>query len=157
FPDPNKQDDTRGGGIRFGGGFGFGGGGGLGGRGAATASTAVSERSKKQGRVISVPDPRTSSIIVSAAKELMPQIAEMVAQLDNDASRKKHVENFALQAADPDEVKTLLNELFASSNSRNSANSQNNALTSRQQQNAQNANRTSSSSGLGSSSRGLGQ
>ena len=72
-----------------------------GGRGGATATANSSERMKKMGRVLAVPDPRTSSLIVMASKTLMPQIADMIAELDSDKGRKEVVGFYDLQNADP--------------------------------------------------------
>ena len=55
---------------------------------------------KKKGRVLAVADARTSSIIVSAASELMPQIEEMVAQLDASPAKKQKVYIYSLENAD---------------------------------------------------------
>jgi type II secretory pathway component GspD/PulD (secretin) len=135
FPDNTKQDDTRGGGVRFGGGGPGGFGGGFGGvRGLTTASSEQTDRSKKQGRVISVADQRTGSIVVSAAKELMPQIAEMVLQLDSDPAKKKKVFVYPLENANVQDVETVLRDLFESQNSRTTSSSQNNALQNRANQ-----------------------
>ena len=84
FPDESKSgnDSNQ---NQFG--FRFGGGGG-GGRNNNN-QTATSDRMKKKGRVLAVADERTSSIIVSAASELMPQIEEMVAQLDSSPAKKQ--------------------------------------------------------------------
>ena len=52
------------------------------------AGTATgSERAKKKNRVIAVPDLRTSSVIVSADRELMEQIAEMVRRFYADVAQ----------------------------------------------------------------------
>ena len=87
--------------------------GGLGGRGG-TANTAAnsSERMKKMGRVLAVPDPRTSALIVMASKTLMPQIADMITELDSDRGRKEVVGFFDLQNADPQDVYNNLQDLF---------------------------------------------
>src|ERR1039458_10189337 len=69
--------------------------GGMGGRGGTATTTANnSDRMKKMGRVLAVPDPRTSAIIVMASKLLMPQIADMVTELDSDKGRKEVVGYF---------------------------------------------------------------
>lgn len=134
FPSTTQQDETRGGGVRFGGGFpGFPGGG----RGQ-NAAAATTERSKKQGRVLAVADARTGSIVVSAAREIMPQIAEMVLQLDTDPSKKKKVFVYNLENANVAEVETVLRELFETQNNRSTANTQNNALQNRANQANQN-------------------
>ena len=64
------------------------------------------------GRVLAVPDPRTSSIIVMASKTLMPQIADMIAELDSDKGRKEVVGFYDLQNADPQDVQSALQDLF---------------------------------------------
>ena len=90
FPD---ETNTRAGnnnnrGQRFGG-FGMFGGGNQGGGNAA--NSGASGRALKKGKVTAVPDPRTSSIIVSADRSLMGQIAEMVKQLDSNPARKQQI------------------------------------------------------------------
>src|ERR1017187_945975 len=87
--------------------------GGMGGRGGTATTTANnSDRMKKMGRVLAVPDPRTSSLIVMASKLLMPQIADMVTELDADKGRKEVVGYFDLQNADPQDVYNNLQDLF---------------------------------------------
>ena len=52
--------------------------------GGAQADQATStERAKKKGQVLAVPDPRTSSLLVSAASTLMPQIARLISTSGN--------------------------------------------------------------------------
>ena len=96
-------------------------------RGGTTASTD-SDRAKKMGRVLAVPDPRTSSIIVTASKTLMPQIADMIAELDSDKGRKEVVGFYDLQNADPADVYNNLQELFQRNNVRPQNNNQNTML-----------------------------
>ncbi len=124
-----------------------------GGRGATTA-TGNSDRAKKMGRVLAVPDPRTSSIIITASKTLMPQIADMIAELDSDKGRKEVVGYFDLQNADPQDVYNNLQDLFNRSSVRqnNNANQnalmgQNNPLSQRIRQSSSNIGNTSSSFG----------
>lgn len=75
FPDDSRSTDSNNRQqFRFGGG-GFGG---FGGGGNRNAAATESDRSKKKGRVLAVPDSRTSSIVVSAAHDLMVQIAPMM-------------------------------------------------------------------------------
>ncbi len=83
-----------------------------GGRGGPTAAATTSERAKKMGRVLAVPDPRTSSIIITASKTLMPQIADMITELDSDKGRKEVVGFYDLQNADPQDVYNNLQDLF---------------------------------------------
>jgi len=101
-----------------------------------------SDRAKKMGRVLAVADPRTSSLIVMASKTLMPQIADMIAELDADKGRKEVVGFYDLQNADPQDVQAALEDLFnrntrRSSSSQNSRLGDNNPLTRRATQNTQ--------------------
>jgi type II secretory pathway component GspD/PulD (secretin) len=137
FPDETKTGNNNNQQqFRFGGPAAFFGGGGRGGNNAATQQ---SQRMKKQGRVTAVPDQRTSSLVVSAASELMPQIASMIEQLDANPARKQRVFVYSLENADVQETALILQEMFqrsTTSANRNNAN-QNSALSTRIQQNNQ--------------------
>jgi general secretion pathway protein D len=132
FPDSSRSSDNTGQnfGFRF-----FGGGGRFGG---ANAQATSSDRTKKKSQVIAVPDPRTSSVLVAAAAELMPHIAEMIQQLESTRGRPEVVSNFELQYADPQDVQQVLQDLFNRQNTMRQNNNntrsllgQNNPLTSR--------------------------
>jgi len=115
-----------------------------------------SERAKKKGRVMAVADQRTSSLIVSAGVEMMPQIAEMIAQLDASPARRQRVFVYSLENADPQETAQTMQSLFqrtaTTSNNRNNLNTTS-PLTTR----SQTATTTTSGSGMNSSgSSGLG-
>ena len=123
FPDPTSstsgsQDNIP---LFMGGPFG-------GGQGATTATAAGSERAKKMGRILALPDPRTSAIIVMASKTLMPQIADMIAELDADQGRKEFVGFYDLQDADPQDVYNNLQDLFNRSIVRQSSSANQNPL-----------------------------
>lgn len=154
FPDPTTSTDNRQ--NRFGGGFGMFGGGGRG----NGATTGTSERAKKKGRVITVPDQRTSSIIVSADHEMMDQIAEMVKQLDTNPARKQKVYVYDLQNADPQQVQEVLRGLFESQSTANRSsqtrNQQNSALSTRSTQQQNNGNRANTGFGGGGGGGGVG-
>jgi hypothetical protein len=128
-----------------------------GGGGRTTASAAGSDRMKKMGRVLAVPDPRSSSIIITASKTLMPEIAAMIAQLDSEKGRKEIVGYFDLQNADPSDVYNNLQDLFQRNNVRAQNNNvnpnmgQNSPLYKRAQNNAQTLS-TGTMSGFGSGS-----
>ncbi|MGO8679108.1 MAG: secretin N-terminal domain-containing protein [Limisphaerales bacterium] len=154
FPDTSRTDTGPGFGMRFGGGGPFGRG--FGGNNQATSNT----RDKKMSQVIAVPEPRTRSIMVSAAQQLMPHIAEMIAQLDVDA-RHEIVKVYDLANADPQDVQQILQDLFqrsgnirANNNNRSSMLGTSNPLLQRETQNNQNT--SSSSSSFGGNSRGGG-
>lgn len=112
-----------------------------GGFGAANNANANngSNRARKMGKVLAVPDPRTACLIVTASKTLMPQIAEMISELDGNKGKKEIVSYFELQNADPQDVYQNLQDLFNRStvrmqnnNNRNSLLGQNNPLTLRE-------------------------
>ena len=112
-----------------------------GGSDAETASSQsnTGERKKKQGRVLAVADPRSSSLLVSAARTSMPQIAQLIERLDEDAGRKEIVSYWNLRNADPQDVKQVLQDLFnrnttAQNNNDNPLLGQNNPLIARQTQ-----------------------
>lgn len=138
FPDDTRTDGGNRGSVRFGGGmFGRGGGG-------ATAAANQSDRMKKMGRVIAVPDQRTASVVVSASRDLMVQIEEMIIQLDTDAAKKQHVYVFPLENADAQQVEQMLRNMFdrnGTMNNRSTAN-QNSQLNTR-------ASQTQTSTGTG--------
>ncbi|MES2696166.1 MAG: secretin N-terminal domain-containing protein [Verrucomicrobiota bacterium] len=68
--------------------------------------------------IMAVADPRTFSVIVTASKEEMPEIAEIVAQLDSSTARKQRVYVYTLENADVRQVETVLKNLFQSSTQR---------------------------------------
>jgi len=149
--------------IRFGGGGGLGGfGGGFGPGGfaarmaaAAAASTPANPqaaRIKKRQEVVAVPDPRTSSVAVTASRDMMDQIAKMIDQLDQDSARIPRVSVVHLENADPQQVEQVLQDMFQTTQNSRSTQTQTSPLQQRIQQNAGTS--TSSSSGLGGS--GLG-
>jgi len=136
---------------------------GRGGFGAANANNTAgtSERMKKLGKVLAVPDPRTSSLIVTASKTMMPQIAEMVAELDSDKGKREIVSYFELRNADPQDVYQNLQDLFNRStvrmqnnNNQNTFLGRNNPLTQRETQNQQGLTGTTTT-GFGNNSGGL--
>ncbi len=139
FPDDsraNSQSPVR-----------FGGPGGLrnffrgGGDNNAGGGNSQSDRLKKRARVIAVPDPRTSSIIVSATSGLMGQIEEMVRQLDSNPARKQKVYVYQVDPGDVAQVQQVLKDMFENNtnnrNSRNSQSLQNNVLQNRATRNSQ--------------------
>jgi general secretion pathway protein D len=85
----------------------------------------ANQRVRSRSRVIAVADPRTSSVVVSAARELIDQIAAMVEQLDANPARKQTVRVYQLENADAQDVSDVLQEMFQrnqTSANRNTAN-----------------------------------
>lgn len=142
YPDPTTQQSNRGQGGR---GFPFGPGGMANNRGTTTDPNS---RQVRQTKVTAVPDPRTGSVIVSAAQNLMAQIADIVEQLDSDPSRKMKVTVIKVENRDPQEVVEQLQSVIATDNNsnvnrnRNTTRQTGSQLNTRQQNNLQNRNTT---------------
>jgi general secretion pathway protein D len=129
FPDESNSTDANRQQGRFGGFFGgFQ-------QQASNTSEKPSDRLKRMGRVLAVADRRTASVIVSASKDLMPQIGKMIENLDINPAKKQKVFVYSLQNADVQDVQQVLQDLFPTGNSKSSsANStQNNPLATRSQ------------------------
>ena len=141
--------------------FGGGRGGGGGGRGGGSGASD-NDRIRKASQVISVADSRTSSVIVTASKDLMNQIAGMVQELDVTSARDQKVYVYHMENGDPQQAAQVLQNMFQGNNSRGSTSSsssqQNSALMQRQQNNSSSSSGTvnggSTSTFGGSSSRG---
>jgi general secretion pathway protein D len=154
FPDETRSNsgNQRGGGMRFFGGGAFG-------QGGNSQSGSSAQRNLKKSRVLAVADSRTSSLIVTASSEQMPQIAEMISKLDASPAKKENVAVFDLQNANPQDVYQIMQDLFnrnntmrANNNNRNSMLGQNNPLTQRATQ-QQSSGTSASRFGSGSSGR----
>jgi general secretion pathway protein D len=149
----NTQAPTRfaGGG---GGGGGFfarmmaGGGGGGGGQNGGGGNSA-NDRIKKATQVSAVADSRIQAVIVTAPKDMMEEIAQMMDKIDVPSTRDQKVYVFHMDHADPQQAAQVLQGMFQTSGtSRNSSSSsQNSALQTRA---INNATTTSSSSTSGS-------
>lgn len=132
FADTSRQQSgNQRGQVRFGGGRPG---------GNAQAGSEASTRMQQQNKVVAVPDLRTGSVVVSAARDLMGQIAAMLEQLDADPARKQRVFVYDVENSDPQAVQEVLQALFPDQNvgqNRNTRNTQrqgNNALNTRQTQ-----------------------
>ncbi len=79
--------------------------------GMASTSTQ-SQRQLQQTTVHAVADPRTNSVIVSAASATMDQIRRMVEQLDSRADKKQKVFVYKLDYADVENVSAILRNMF---------------------------------------------
>jgi type II secretory pathway component GspD/PulD (secretin) len=111
FPDPTTTTTTQNnrGQLQFGGRSGLQ-------AMAAAAASAPSSRMQMQTRVTAVPDLRTGSVVVSASRQLMTQIAQMIEVLDADPARQQKVFVFDVENTDPQVVQEVLQRLFPSPN-----------------------------------------
>jgi general secretion pathway protein D len=136
--------------FRFGGGAGGQGGGGPGGffqrmmAANATGNTGTSQNSRiqKQSQVIAVADPRTSSVVVTASKDLMQEIAGMMTQLDVPSDRDQGVYVFQMKNGDPQQALQVLQNMFQSSSTSRSGTSSSSSQNSALQQRAVNGTTT---------------
>jgi type II secretory pathway component GspD/PulD (secretin) len=167
FPDQNSATAPirfgggrggRGGGGPGGGGFGGGrGGGGFGGPGGffAAALTANSgtgnpqqDRIKKRNQVVAVADARTSSVVVTATRDLMSQIEEMVNQLDKPGKLQR-MAVIPIVNGNASEILQALQDTVGANTARNNRNTQTDPFANRVQQNNQNNNNTTFGTGTG--------
>jgi general secretion pathway protein D len=164
FPSNNGSTGSSTAPIRFGGGPGGGGGffarmmagaGGGGGGGGAAAGGAGGNNSRmqKQTQVLATADLRTSSVIVTASKDLMSEIEGMMAQLDVASNRDQKVYVFHMNNGDTMQDLQVLQSMFGGSTSSSGSrggtgtSTTGSALGTRETQNA-------SSSGTGSTTTG---
>ena len=121
----------------------------------STSSTPAnrSERSLLQSRVVAVPDPRTNSLLISAARDSMMQIALTVGRLDSGESRKQKVFVHSLENADPDNVATILRGMFGGQNASSNTSAQPSSNQLNQRTSSDITNLLNTSSGNSSSSR----
>ena len=136
FPGVGGRGGSTGGGSRTGGASGRTGGG-----GAASTSRSTP--------VVAIADARTYSVIVTASKDAMPEIGEIIAQLDASTARKQKVFVYTMENANVKHVETVLKNLFQSSNSRATTSTQTDPLATRAANNSQttSTNNTLSTSG----------
>ncbi len=126
--------------------------GGGGGGGTSTGSSST-DRIKKATAVNAVADSRIQAVIVTAPKDLMEQISNMMNDLDVPSTRDQKVYVFHMDNGDPQQAVQVLQNMFQTSGSRSSgsSSSQNSALMTRAQNNTT---ATSSSTTSGSTSIG---
>jgi type II secretory pathway component GspD/PulD (secretin) len=156
FPDQTTQQNSSGGrgGFR---GFGMFGGPGAFAQLAAGRNSNTDSNSRKllQTRVTAVPDPRTGSVIVSASRDLMPQISGIIEELDSDPAKKKKVYVIKVENRDPQEVVEDLQSVIATDSSgnfsttRSSSQSSGSQLNTRQQNNLRNTGNNNNTFGTG--------
>ncbi len=158
FPDDNNSNDAINSARQFAvGGFRGGPFGGFGRQeiNSGNQANGQSDRIKKMGRVIVVADARTSSLVVSAARDLMPQIDSLVHQLDASSARRQRVHIISLANADVQDVQQVLQDIFPPpANARNNSSTlspQNNPLTSRSQTMLQQQQQQNIGAGFGTS------
>jgi hypothetical protein len=116
----------------------------------------MSDRLKKQATVNAVADPRTQAVLVTASKDTMAQIEQIIYEMDENESGHVQVFYYRPMYADVLDLVGPLTDLFPQSNGRTSSTtSQQNILLQRQTTAASQTSITSSTT-IGSSSGGGG-
>jgi general secretion pathway protein D len=140
--------------INIGGGRGGrgGGGGGGGGRGGNGAGGGSAQRIQKAQQVLAVADGRTQSVVVTAAKDMMPQIEAMIAEVDVDSVRDQGVYTVRLDNADPNQAAQVLQKMFGGTQAGNAGTTPTDPFTTRQ--NTMNNSSSGSSGGFGTTTSG---
>jgi general secretion pathway protein D len=105
------------------GGFGFGGPGGPPGGGGNSDSSGQSEARQAASRVVAVADDQSNSLIVCAPDTEIPQIEDVIRQIDTSITDVTDTRIFRLQHADASETAEIINALYTD-NSSNSSNNQ---------------------------------
>ena len=118
----------------FGGGRGGGGRGGFPGFGGGQqGGNNQNDRIRNKPHVVAVADERTGSVLVTAPKDLMTEIEQLIGQMDQESPKVPHVTVVHLENSDPQQVEKVLQE-FQANNGRSSQNSQNSPLIMRENQ-----------------------
>jgi len=146
FPDDTKTSDqsTRSFGFRYNPFF----------QPPQSSSAGKSERMTRQTLVRAVPDPRTASLLVTASRDQMDQITQMIADLDSSPAGVQHVYAYELKNADPAAATATLTALFSGPNTKTSTTTQNTSALQQRQTTAAQQQNTSSQSGFGTSGTG---
>ena len=90
----------------------------------STTSSSSSTRALLQARVVAVADPRTNSLVVTASRDTITQIAVTIGRLDSGDSKKQQVYIFPLENADPDNVATILRGMLGNQSNSSSTSAQ---------------------------------
>jgi type II secretory pathway component GspD/PulD (secretin) len=122
----------------------------------AGSGNTQSDRIRKRQQVVAVADPRTSSVVVTATRDLMDQIATMIEQLDFRSDKQQTVKVFKLNNADAQELLPVLQDMFQTSTTARSArtSTQNSPLQNRLQQFQTTGSRSATSFGTGTGTGG---
>ena len=116
YGDTSTQRNQNGQGNQGGRGFGF-----FGGQQPQAQTNQQSSRALQQTKVVAVGDPRTNSMVCTAARETMTEIAEMVGRLDSTDAKKQRVYIHSLEHADADNVANVLRGMLGDQSAVNSA------------------------------------
>ncbi len=89
------------------------------------SNTQQSGRALLQSKVVAVGEPRTNSLIVTAARETMTQIAETVGRLDSTDAKKQRVFVHRLEHADVEAAANVLRGMLGDTSAQNASQNSN--------------------------------
>ena len=125
---------------------------------AGGAGNNSQQRIQKATQVTAVADSRIQAVIVTAPKDLMEEIAGMMADLDVPSDRDQGVYVFQMMNGDPQQAVQVLQNMFQSSSTSrsgsSSSSSQNSALQQRAQNSTTTMGTTTTTSGIGGTGAG---
>jgi len=98
---------------------------------AAAGGAGQSERALMAARVVAVGDPRTNSLLVSAAKDTLVEIAETIGRLDAKDTKKQHIYVHSLEHADVDSVANVLRGMLGDQTASSASQNRGSQLTNR--------------------------
>jgi general secretion pathway protein D len=84
-------------------------------RGRGSQTDTQSSRALEQAKVVAIGDPRTNSLLVTASRDSMLGIAEMIGRLDATDAKKQRVYVHSLEHADAENVAAVLRGMFGDS------------------------------------------
>ena len=90
-------------------------------------------------------DQRTTSVVVSASRDLIDQIEDIVTRIDGDPKGQAMVTVLKTPYADPDDIKQVLQDLFNKNNKQQNRNNQNQTGALQQRSTSQNQQNNSTS------------
>jgi general secretion pathway protein D len=80
------------------------------------ANPGAEARLQSSPQVLAVADPRTRSVVVTAARRLMPRIASLIRDLDASPAMKQKLFVFPVENTDPENIKEIIERLFPNPN-----------------------------------------
>ncbi len=90
----------------------------------ANGAGMESEYMKKMGSVVALADRGKSTITVTAPKDVLPQIDDMLRELDNDTANRQQLSIVKSENANPQDVLGNLQDIFANSSAQTGAGAQ---------------------------------
>ena len=91
----------------------------FGGGGTTQRGGNNNERGKRSNQeVVAVADPRTASLIISAPRQMIPTVEQLVKQLDSSSAKKQNVFVYNFEHADVNAAAEILRALFEGENTR---------------------------------------